>query len=60
MDNVIETNSGSYFVNNLQMTPCEKKRVAWYIESGEEAVAIKNLKVTEVVYSDGTKWTAGN
>lgn len=59
-DNVIETNSGSYFVSNLQMTPCEKKRVAWYIESGEEAVAIKNLKVTEVVYSDGTKWTAGN
>lgn len=55
---VIETNSGSYFVNNLQMTPCEKKRVAWYIESGEEAVAIKNLKVTEVVYSDGTKWAA--
>lgn len=57
-DTVIETNSGSYFVSNLQMTPCEKKRVAWYIESGEDAAKIKNLKVTEVVYSDGTKWTA--
>jgi len=58
--NVIETNSGSYFVNNLQMTPCEKKRVAWIIKSGEEAASIKNLKVNEVVFSDGTSWRASN
>ncbi len=54
---VIETNSGSYFVNNLEMTPCDKKRVAWVIKSGDSAASIANLKVTEVVFSDGTKWT---
>lgn len=55
--NVIETNSGSYFVNNLQMTPCEKKRVAWVIKTGSEAASIKNLKVNQVVFSDNTKWS---
>lgn len=54
--NIIETNSGSYFVNNLQMTPCEKKRVAWVITKGDEAASIKNLKVNAVVFSDNTKW----
>lgn len=54
---VIETNSGSYYVNNLEMTPCDKKRVAWVIKSGDSAASITNLKVTEVVFSDGTKWT---
>ncbi len=55
--NVIETNSGSYYVSNLQMTPCDKKRVAWAIKSGNTAAGIKNLRVTEVVFSDNTKWT---
>jgi len=54
--NIVETNSGSYFVNNLQMTPCEKKRVAWIITKGDVAASIKNLKVNEVVFSDNTKW----
>lgn len=54
--NVVETNSGSYYVSNLQMVPCEKKRVAWVIKSGATADHIKNLKVTEVVFSDNTKW----
>ncbi len=53
---VVETNSGSYYVDNLQMTPCEKKRVAWVIGS-KDAASIKNLKVKEAVFSDGTKWT---
>lgn len=54
--NVVETNSGSYYVSNLQMLPCEKKRVAWVIKSGDKAKSIKNLKVTEAVFSDNTKW----
>ena len=54
--NIVETNSGSYFVNNLQMTPCEKKRVAWIITKGDVAASIKNLRVNEVVFSDNTKW----
>lgn len=54
--NIVETNSGSYFVNNLQMTPCEKKRVAWIITKGDVAASIKNLKVNEVIFSDNTKW----
>lgn len=58
--NVIEKNEGSYYVDNLQMTPCEKKRVAWIIDSGSEAVSIKNLKVIEVKFSDGETWTASN
>ena len=57
---IIETNSGSYYVNDLQMVPCEKKRVAWIIKKGEEAKSIKNLKVNEVVFSDNTKWSASN
>lgn len=57
---IIETNSGSYYVNDLQMVPCEKKRVAWIIKKGEDAKSIKNLKVNEVVFSDNTKWTASN
>ena len=58
--NTIETNSGSYYVNNLQMIPCEKKRVGWAIESGEAATSITNLKVMEVAFSDGTVWKAAN
>ena len=57
---IIETNSGSYFVENLQMLPCDKKKVAWAIKKGDQAKSIKNLKVKEVVFADGTKWTAGN
>ena len=58
--NVIERNSRSYFVDNLQMTPCDKKRVAWAIKTGDSAKSITNLKVLEVVFSDGTKWTKSN
>ena len=58
--NVIEKNSGSYYIENLQMAPCDKKKVAWLIEKGDEAKSIKNLKVKEVTYADGTKWTAAN
>lgn len=57
---IIETNAGSYNVSNLQMVPCEKKRVAWIIEKGSEAKSIKNLKVKEVVFSDATKWASTN
>ncbi len=58
--NVIEKNSGSYFIENLQMAPCDKKKVAWLIQTGDSAKSIKNLKVKEVTYADGTKWTAAN
>lgn len=58
--NIIEKNSGSYYIENLQMAPCDKKKVAWLIETGDEAKSIKNLKVKEVTYADGTKWTAAN
>ena len=56
--NVIETNSGSYYVNNLQLVPCDKTRVGWSIKSGDSAVSIKNVKVKEVRFADGTSWTA--
>ena len=56
--NVIETNSGSYFVNNLQLVPCDKTRVGWGIKSGDAAYSIKNVKVKEVRYADGTSWSA--
>ena len=42
------------------MVPCDKKRVAWIIEKGDKAKSIKNLKVKEVVFADGTKWSAEN
>lgn len=57
---VIETNSGSYFVNNLKMLPCDKKRVGWAIESGDNAQSVKNVKVLEATFSDGTSWKASN
>ncbi len=57
---VIETNAGSYYVDKLEMIPCDKKRVAWVIKTGDSAKSIKNLKVKEVVFSDGTKWTSSN
>lgn len=56
---VIETNAGSYFVNNLQLVPCDKTRVGWVIKSGNEAVSVKNVKVMEVRFADGTTWKAG-
>lgn len=56
--NVIETNSGSYFVNNLQLVPCDKTRVGWGIKSGDAAYSITNVKVKEVRYADGTSWSA--
>ena len=58
--NIIEKNAGSYNASNLQMTPCEKKRVAWALQSGSAATTIKNIKVKEVVFADGTKWSAAN
>lgn len=56
---VIETNEGSYFVNNLQVIPCDKTRVGWVVQSGNDAVSVKNVKVIEVRFSDGTVWKAG-
>ena len=56
---VIETNSGSYSVSNLQLAPCEKTRVGWKAESGAEAASIKNVKVVAVTFTDGTVWKAG-
>ncbi len=55
---VIETNAGSYFVNNLQMLPCDKARVGWVVKSGEDALSITNLKVKEVHFADNTEWKA--
>ncbi len=55
---VIETNSGSYSVSNLQLAPCEKARVGWEAESGADAVSIKNVKVKAVTFTDGTVWKA--
>lgn len=57
---VIETNSGSYFVDNLQLVPCDKTRVGWEAKSGQDAASITNVKVKEVRFSDGTVWKAGN
>lgn len=56
--NVIETNSGSYYVDNLQLVPCDKTRVGWSVKSGKDAVNVKNVKVKEVRFADGTKWNA--
>lgn len=56
--NIIETNSGSYYVDNLQLIPCDKTRVGWSVESGKTAVSIKNVKVKEVRFADGTTWSA--
>ena len=56
--NIIETNSGSYYVDNLQLVPCDKTRVGWKVESGQDAVSVKNVKVKEVKFADGTAWTA--
>lgn len=58
--NVIEERENPYNIDNLQMAPCDKKRVAWVISNGDAAKSIKNLKVREVTYADGTKWTAEN
>ena len=55
---VIETNSGSYFVDNLQLVPCDKTRVGWEAKSGKDAASITNVKVKEVRFSDGTVWKA--
>lgn len=55
---VIETNAGYYYVNNLQLLPCNKARVTWAIKSGDLAKNIKNLKVKEVRFADGTSWKA--
>ncbi len=57
---VIETNSNFYYVDDIDMAPCNKKKVAWIIKSGDTAKKISNLKVKEVVFSDGTSWTAAN
>ncbi len=56
--NVIETNAGYYYVNNLKLLPCDKARVLWAIKSGDTATSIKDLKVKEVRFSDGTSWKA--
>ena len=56
--NIIETNSGSYYVDNLQLVPCDKTRVGWKVESGQDAVTVKNVKVKEVKFADGTAWSA--
>ena len=55
---VIETNSGSYYVDNLQLVPCDKTRVGWSVESGKKATSVKNVKVKEVKFADGTSWAA--
>jgi len=55
--NVIETNEQDYIAENLEMIPCEKKRVAWLVESGNKAKSVKNVRVTGVVFSDNTKWS---
>ena len=38
------------------MIPCQLKRVGWAIKSGDEAASIKNVKVMEVIFRDGTVW----
>ena len=55
--NIIETNEQDYIAENLEMIPCEKKRVAWLVESGNKAKSVKNVRVTGVVFSDNTKWS---
>ncbi len=55
---IIEENSNTYVASNLQLTPCDKARVGWEAESGEEAVSVKNVKVKEVTFADGTVWRA--
>ena len=55
--NIIETNSGSYYIGNLQLVPCDKTRVGWSIKSGSAGAAVKNVKVKEVRFSDGTVWS---
>ena len=56
--NVIEKKTSPYKIENLQMAPCDKKRVAWVIADGNASKSVKNVKVREVTFADGTKWTA--
>ena len=42
--NIIETNEQDYIAENLEMIPCEKKRVAWLVESGNKAKSVKNVE----------------
>ena len=55
---VIEKNSASYAVSNLQLAPCDKARVGWEAKSGKSAVSVKNVKVISVTFTDGTVWRA--
>lgn len=57
---VIETNKGSYSVTNLELVPCDKARVGWEAESGEDAASITNVKVKSVTFADGTVWQIQN
>ena len=54
--NVIQNIDNNYYVENIQMPPFESKRFAWAVEGNVKAVSIKNLKVEEVKFSDGTTW----
>ena len=56
--NVLKKNVGPYYVDGLQIAPCDKQRVAWKLEESDDVMSIKNLKVKEVSFTDGTKWTA--
>ena len=53
---VIERNDHDYYANNLQLAPCDDTRVGWKVLTGNDAVMVKNVKVNEVRFADGTVW----
>ena len=53
---VIERNENDYYANNIQLAPCDDTRVGWKVLTGDKAVSVKNIKVNEVRFADGTVW----
>ncbi len=45
-----------YFADDLLINPAETYWVSWTLNGADSVNTITNIRVTEVVFSDGTKW----
>ena len=52
--NVFAQSDILYNVDNLDVKPCEAKKAAWAVS--KSSILVKNVKVIEVTFSDGTVW----
>ena len=52
--NILAQNDILYNVDNLDIKPCEAKKAAWAVS--QSAILVKNVKIVEVTFSDGTVW----